>query len=114
MKRYEAEQIVIEKWRVECNTLRAHSALCYGAPTAAACMPWEVNPTSQPMVIQKLSRFFWIKNSARSVRLRVSFYRSVTLKLWFHRSCAQLCESEVTSEWDSTTKSLSDVETRAN
>jgi putative transposase len=30
-------QIVIEKWRVECNTKRPHSALGYRPPAPAAC-----------------------------------------------------------------------------
>jgi putative transposase len=34
-------QIMIEKWRVEYNTKRPHSA----------CSPWEVNPPSQLMAV---------------------------------------------------------------
>jgi hypothetical protein len=41
-------QIVIEKWRVEYNTKRPHSALGYRPPAPAACSPWGVNPSSQP------------------------------------------------------------------
>ena len=33
-------QIVIEKWRVEYNTRRPHSALGYRPPAPAACSPW--------------------------------------------------------------------------
>ena len=44
-------QIVIEKWRVEYNTKRPHSALGYKPPAPAACSPWGVNPTSQPMAV---------------------------------------------------------------
>ena len=33
-------QIVIEKWRVEYNTRRPHSALGYRPPAPAACRPW--------------------------------------------------------------------------
>jgi putative transposase len=33
-------QIVIEKWRVEYNTKRPHSALGYRPPAPAACSPW--------------------------------------------------------------------------
>ncbi|MGA9570798.1 MAG: IS3 family transposase [Candidatus Acidiferrales bacterium] len=44
-------QIVIEKWRVEYNMKRPHSALGYRPPAPAACSPWGVNPTSQPMAV---------------------------------------------------------------
>ncbi|MGB7498044.1 MAG: IS3 family transposase [Candidatus Acidiferrum sp.] len=44
-------QIVIENWRVEYNTKRPHSALGYRPPAPAACSPWGVNPTSQPMAV---------------------------------------------------------------
>ena len=44
-------QIVIEKWRVEYNTKRPHSALGYRPPAPAACSPWGANPTSQPMAV---------------------------------------------------------------
>jgi hypothetical protein len=44
-------QVVIEKWRVVYNTLRPHSALGYRPPAPAACSPWGVNPTSQPMAV---------------------------------------------------------------
>ena len=44
-------QIVIEKWRVEYNTRRPHSALGYRPPAPAACSPWGANPTSQPMAV---------------------------------------------------------------
>ena len=44
-------QIVIEKWRVEYNTKRPHSALGYRPPAPAACSPWGVNPSSQPMAV---------------------------------------------------------------
>jgi putative transposase len=44
-------QIMIEKWRVEYNTKRPHSALGYKPPAPAACSPWEVNPSSQPMAV---------------------------------------------------------------
>ena len=43
--------MVIEKWRVAYNTLRPHSALGYRPPVPAACSPWGVNPTSQPMAV---------------------------------------------------------------
>jgi hypothetical protein len=33
-------QIVIEKWRIEYNTRRPHSALGYRPPAPAACSPW--------------------------------------------------------------------------
>jgi putative transposase len=44
-------QIVIENWRVEYNRKRPHSALGYRPPAPAACSPWGVNPTSQPMAV---------------------------------------------------------------
>ncbi len=44
-------QVVIEKWRVEYNTKRPHSALGYRPPAPAACSPWGVNPSSQPMAV---------------------------------------------------------------
>src|SRR5262249_13267643 len=44
-------QIVIEKWRVNYNTKRPHSALGYRPPAPAACSPWGANPSSQPMAV---------------------------------------------------------------
>jgi putative transposase len=44
-------QIVIEKWRVEYNTKRPHSALGYRPPAHAACSPWGVSPSSLPMAV---------------------------------------------------------------
>src|ERR1700730_1917340 len=44
-------QVVIEKWRVEYNTKRPHSALGYRPPAPAACSPWGANPSSQPMAV---------------------------------------------------------------
>ena len=44
-------QVVIEKWRVEYNTKRPHSALGYRPPAPAACSPWGPNPSSQPMAV---------------------------------------------------------------
>ncbi|MGA8766687.1 MAG: IS3 family transposase [Candidatus Acidiferrales bacterium] len=44
-------QVVIEKWRVEYNTKRPHSALGYRPPAPAACSPWGVNPSSPPMAV---------------------------------------------------------------
>ncbi|MDP9338696.1 MAG: IS3 family transposase [Acidobacteriota bacterium] len=44
-------QIVIEKWRVEYNTKRPHSALGYRPPAPAACSPWRANPSSQPLAV---------------------------------------------------------------
>src|ERR1700689_422214 len=44
-------QVVIEKWRVGYNTLGPHSALGYRPPAPAACSPWGVNQTSQPMAV---------------------------------------------------------------
>jgi putative transposase len=42
---------VIEKWHVEYNTRRPHSALGYRPPALAACRPWVPNSTSQPMAV---------------------------------------------------------------
>jgi transposase InsO family protein len=45
-------QIVIEKWRVDYNTRRPHSALGYRPPAPAACSPWgQANQDSQPMAV---------------------------------------------------------------
>ena len=44
-------QVVIEKWRVEYNTKRPHSALGYRPPAPAACSPWGANSSSQPMAV---------------------------------------------------------------
>lgn len=44
-------QIVIEKWRVEYNTKRPHSALGYRPPAPAAYSPWGATQTSQPMAV---------------------------------------------------------------
>jgi putative transposase len=45
-------QIVIERWRVEYNTERPHSALGYRPPAPAACSPLvPLNPISQPMAL---------------------------------------------------------------
>ena len=44
-------QIVIEKWRVEYNTRRPHSALGYRPPAPATCSPWGPNPSSQHMAV---------------------------------------------------------------
>ena len=45
-------QIVIEKWRVEYNTRRPHSALGYRPPAPAACSPWNrPNQDSQSMAV---------------------------------------------------------------
>src|ERR1035437_737747 len=45
-------QIVIEKWRVEYNTRRPHSALGYRPPAPAAYSPLAPpNPISQPMAV---------------------------------------------------------------
>ena len=44
-------QVVIEKWRVEYNTKRPHSALGYRPPAPASCSPWGPNPSSQPMAV---------------------------------------------------------------
>ena len=46
-------QIVIEKWRVQYNTKRPHSALGYRPPAPAACSQWlarrrEVGPDQAP------------------------------------------------------------------
>ena len=50
-------QIVIEKWRVEYNTRRPHSALGYRPPAPAACSPWGANPNPQPMAVGR-PRYF--------------------------------------------------------
>ncbi len=42
-------QIVIEKWRVEYNTKRPHSALGCRPPAPAACSPLPPSPISQPV-----------------------------------------------------------------
>jgi len=45
-------QIVIERWRVEYNTCRPHSALGYRPPAPAACSPLvPPNPSSQPRAV---------------------------------------------------------------
>ena len=44
-------QIVIEKWRVDYNTRRPHSALGYRPPATAACRPWVSNSPSKPMAV---------------------------------------------------------------
>ena len=44
-------QVVIEKWRVEYNTKRPHSALGCRPPAPAAYSPWGANPSSQPMAV---------------------------------------------------------------
>ena len=44
-------QVVIEKWRVDYNTKRPHSALGYRPPVPAACSPWGANPSSQSMAV---------------------------------------------------------------
>ena len=45
-------QIVIEKWRVEYNTRRPHSALGYRPPAPAACSPWNrPNQDSQSVAV---------------------------------------------------------------
>jgi transposase InsO family protein len=45
-------QIVIEKWRVEYNTRRPHSALGYRPPAPAACSPWNrPNQDSKSMAV---------------------------------------------------------------
>src|SRR6202030_4071442 len=41
-------RVVIEKWRVEYNTKKPHSALGYRPPAPAACSPWGPIPSSQP------------------------------------------------------------------
>ena len=46
-------QVVIEKWRVDYNTKRPHSALGYKPPAPATCSPWGANPSSQPMAVIK-------------------------------------------------------------
>ena len=63
-------QIVIEKWRVEYNTKRPHSALGYRPPAPAAYKPPEstkLNFTANDCDI-KLSYFSWTKISTRSMR----------------------------------------------
>jgi hypothetical protein len=48
---------VIEKWRVEYNTRRPHSALGYRPPAPAACSPWNrPNQHSQSMAVNSLTR----------------------------------------------------------
>ena len=42
---------MIEKWRVEYNTSRPHSALGYRPPAPAACSTWMSNSSSQPMAV---------------------------------------------------------------
>ena len=44
-------QVVIEKWRMDYNTKRPHSALGYRPPAPAARSPWGANPSSQPMAV---------------------------------------------------------------
>jgi putative transposase len=44
-------QVVIEKWGVEYNTKRPHSAFGYRPPAPAACNPWGVNASSQPTAV---------------------------------------------------------------
>jgi transposase InsO family protein len=45
-------QVVIEKWRVEYNTRRPHSALGYRPPAPAACSPWvRPDPVSQAIAV---------------------------------------------------------------
>ena len=44
-------QIVIEKWRVEYNTKRPHSALGYRPPAPAACSPVVPKQISQPIAV---------------------------------------------------------------
>jgi putative transposase len=45
-------QIVIEKWRVEYNTRRPHSALGYRPPAPAGCSPWNrPNRDSKSMAV---------------------------------------------------------------
>jgi hypothetical protein len=71
---------VIEKWRVEYNTSRPHSALGYRPPAPAACSsPWgQANQDSQPMAdyyrppfpssctINPLLTEFWMARAGRS------------------------------------------------
>jgi Integrase core domain len=48
---------VIEKWRVEYNTRRPHSALGYRSPAPSACSPWNrPNQDSQSMAVNSLTR----------------------------------------------------------
>ena len=60
-------QIVIEKWRVEYNTRRPHSALGYRPPAPAACSPWATKPkfTAHGCDVNSLISH-WYKNSGRS------------------------------------------------
>ena len=44
-------QIVIEKWRIEYNTKRPHSALGYRPPAPAACSPVVPKQFSQPIAV---------------------------------------------------------------
>jgi putative transposase len=45
-------QVLIERWRIEYNTQRPHSALGYRPPAPAACTPAQVlSPVSQPRVV---------------------------------------------------------------
>ncbi|MFZ0703277.1 MAG: integrase core domain-containing protein, partial [Candidatus Acidiferrales bacterium] len=44
-------QIVIEKWRVEYNTRRPHSALGYRPPAPAADSPLTRHKVSQPEAV---------------------------------------------------------------
>ena len=44
-------QIVIEKWRIEYNTKRPHSALGYRPPAPAACSPVVPKQISQPIAV---------------------------------------------------------------
>ena len=43
--------IVIEKWRVEYNTKRPHSALGYRPPAPVACSPEVPKQYSQPLAV---------------------------------------------------------------
>jgi putative transposase len=45
-------QIVIERWRIECNTKRPHLALGYRPPAPGARNPRRVNPSSRPMALK--------------------------------------------------------------
>jgi len=40
-------QIIIERWRVEYNTLRPHSSLGYRPPAPAAVVPATINATEE-------------------------------------------------------------------
>jgi transposase InsO family protein len=44
-------QVVIEKWRVEYNTMRPHSSLGYRPPAPAACSLVPPNPSSQALAV---------------------------------------------------------------